>query len=320
MNSSHPLVHSIQNHIWRQLLYAFFLVPLLSIAPSHASDKLQVMHRAPDSSNDKRQDYIIALIQLSLSKTLKKNETLELSAIPPMNSARARYALNTNYYPNLILELSYEDDMKELANIDYAPFPAELGALSYRTCFASSLFTKSNKPINSIDDIKPLTFGTGVGWPDTRVLKDHQLKVMEISHYDNIFKMLAGNRFDLLCRGSSEILNEYLTFNATYSLNHNKTFALYYRLPRFLFVHKNNQELKKRLETGLKMAFEDGSLIKLWQEKFADSIKFSSLINREIIYLENKNIKRLNKDYEQYLLPIEHYLNINSAPASLPNP
>lgn len=285
----------------------FVLLFLLLSLPVFAAAPLVVMHRAPDSVNDKRQDYNIALVKLALSKTLLKGESLQLKAIPPMNSARARYALNTNLYPSLILEFSYEDDMRELHNIDYAAFPIDLGVLSYRTCFVSPRFDESGRTVTSLADLKSLSFVAGVGWSDVVILKDNGLKVVDINYYDNIFKMLSGSRFDLFCRGSSEILSEYHTFDPVYHLHHDKTFALHYHLPRFFFVHASNQVLKNRLEKGLKMAFDDGSLKALWYKHFSESIKFSDIKNRKLFELENKRIKKINKEYEKYLLPLSAY-------------
>lgn len=286
------------------------LALLFIICMSHqafAVAPLVVMHRAPDSANDKRQDYNIALIRLALGKTLEAGESLQLKAMPPMNSARARYALNTNLYPNLILELSYEDDMRELNNIDYAAFPVDLGALSYRVCFMSPKLYEAGHTVNSLADLKSLTFVAGVGWPDVVILKDNLLQVTEINYYDNIFKMLSGNRFDLFCRGSSEVLSEYKTFNPIFNLHLNKSFVLYYPLPRFFFVSSDNQILKNRLEKGLKIAYEDGSLKSLWHDHFSESLEFSGVKSRKVFSLENKRIKRVNKEYEKYLLPVSSY-------------
>ncbi len=308
MHNVNSLIKSIYSS--RSCALSAVLTLLLIIGVSHqafAVAPLVVMHRAPDSANDKRQDYNIALIRLALGKTLEAGESLQLKAMLPMNSARARYALNTNLYPNLILELSYEDDMRELNNIDYAAFPIDLGALSYRVCFMSPQFYESGRIVSSLADLKALTFVAGVGWPDVVVLKDNSLRVSEINYYDNIFKMLSGNRFDLFCRGSSEILNEYKTFNPVFSLHLNKSFALHYPLPRFFFVSADNQTLKNRLEKGLKMAYEDGSLKSLWHDHFFESVVFSDVKNRKVFTLENKRIKHINKEYEKYLLPVSSY-------------
>lgn len=286
------------------LLFALWY---LVAADASMAESLVIMHRAPDSLNDKRQDYNTALIKLALSKTLKSDETLELKSIPPMNSARARYALNTNLYPNLILELSYSDDMRERSNIDYVSFPIDLGALSYRTCFVSPNLENSKRNISSLDDLRSLSFVVGVGWPDFVIYQDNALNVVEINYYDNIFKMLTGNRFDLFCRGASEILNEYRAFNSSFNLHHNKTFALHYQLPRFFFVHATNQALKHRLEKGLKLAYEDGSLKSLWQERFAESIKFSDIKSRKMFELDNKRIQYIDKAYEKYMMPLSAF-------------
>lgn len=308
MHNVNSLIKSIYSYRSCALSAVLTLILLICVSnQAFAVAPLVVMHRAPDSANDKRQDYNIALLRLALGKTLEAGESLQLKAMPPMNSARARYALNTNLYPNLILELSYEDDMRELNNIDYAAFPIDLGALSYRVCFMSPQFYKSGSNVNSLADLKALRFVVGVGWPDVAVLKDNSLQVSEINYYDNIFKMLSGNRFDLFCRGSSEILNEYKTFNPVFNLNINKSFVLNYPLPRFFFVRADNQALKNRLEKGLKMAYEDGSLKLLWHDHFFESIRFSDVKSRRVLSLENKRIKNINKEYEKYLLPASSY-------------
>lgn len=293
----------------RQKNFFLSLISLLLVVLCQKSvaDVITIMHRAPDSENDKRQEYNTALLKLALGKTLKPGEEIEFKTIPKVSLARARSLLNTNKFPNLVMELTYEDETTLNSDIDYAAFPIELGALSYRVCFVSPQFKASKEKIETLDDLKKKSYATGIGWAESYIFKEQQFRVVEVNSYENIFKMLYNNRFDFFCRGITEIYNEYNAFGSRYQLDVDRTFMIHYKIPRFFYFNKGNQALKKRLESGLKMAFEDGSMLKLWNQHFSESIKFSSLKNRRLFELENKHLKNINRDYEKYLLPLQSF-------------
>ncbi|MBK8188438.1 MAG: hypothetical protein IPK77_14930 [Cellvibrio sp.] len=138
--------------------------------------------------------------------------------------------------------------MKDLGDIDYAVFPIELGALSYRTCFISPRYQQSLNKVKTLTELREKRHATGI----------------------------------------------------------ERSFTALPPAP-ILFVHKSNQTLKNRLEQGLKLAFADGSLKKLWDQHFLDSIKFSAIKPRTLYSIKNKRIRKINRDYEQYLLPITDY-------------
>ena len=114
--------------------------------------------------------------------------------------------------------------------------------------------------------------------------------------------MVAGGRFDLLCRGANELMKEYEQYKDIGNLTYDDSFALVYRLPRFFYLNKNNTLLKQRLEEGIKVAYADGSLLELWLQHNLQSIQFTRLPERKMFYLDNPLIKDLPKDYEQYLI------------------
>lgn len=287
--------------------YFLSTLMLMLLCQKSAADVITVMHRAPDSENDKRQEYNTALLKLALGKTLKPGEQIEYKSIPQVSLARARSLLNTNKFPNLVMELTYEDEITQNSSIDYIPFPIELGALSYRICFVSPQFINSQEKINTVEDLKKKSYATGIGWAESYIFRENQLRVVEVNSYENIFKMLFNNRFDFFCRGISEVYQEYQTFGSHYRLHIDKTFLIHYEIPRFFYLNKSNQELKHRLESGLTIAFNDGSLRKLWNQHFAESIKFASLKNRQLFELDNNHIQNINRDYKQYLLPLDAY-------------
>lgn len=70
-------------------------------------------------------------------------------------------------------------------------------------------------------------------------------------------------------------------------------------------INKKNVALKKRIEEGLQIAYKDGSLQSVFQKYHASSIQFAKLKKRKIFRIENPLIKKLPKDYEQYLYKLE---------------
>lgn len=304
------MIHNLNPYPSLAWFYYFIICCALCLASNSHGKTLVINHLSPDSTNDKRLNYSTELIKLALNKTLKPGETIQYKSIPTSSTARARSLLNSNKYPNLILPLSYEDNMQE-SSIDYIPFPTELGALSYRVCFISPRFFHNQRKIQSIKDFKDYSFGAGIGWPDVYVLKSNQLHVVEVSKYENIFKMLFNNRFDFFCRGLGEVHNEFLTFGSTYQLQYDRTFLLHAPMPRFFFVNKNNQELKQRLKTGLVAAYQDGSLINLWKKHYATSVKFCGVQNRNLLSLKNNRIRYVQTEYQQYLLPLQDYESLH---------
>ncbi len=43
------------------------------------------------------------------------------------------------------------------------------------------------------------------------ILRENGFQVREVSEYESLFKMVAGKRFDLFCRGTNELLSEWET-------------------------------------------------------------------------------------------------------------
>jgi hypothetical protein len=310
MRSLRIMIHNLNPHPSLAWFYYFIIFCSLGLASDSHGKTLIINHLAPDTTKDKRLNYSTELIKLALNKTLQPGETIVYKSIPRSSPARTLSLLNNDRYPNLILPLSYEDNMQESA-IDYIPFPTELGALSYRICFVSPTFFHSRKKIQSISDLKNYSFGAGIGWPDVQVLKSNQLQVIEVSKYENIFKMLFNNRFDFFCRGLGEVHNEFLTFGSTYQLRYDQSFLIHVPMPRFFFVNKNNQELKQRLKDGLLAVYKDGSLMQLWKKHYAESVRFSTVKNRNLLMLENHHINNVQTEYQKYLLQIQDYESLH---------
>lgn len=290
---------------WQLLLLALGLAalshPSLSCAASAtASSPLIVTHKLPELGSQERVLHEVEVLQLALEKTTAEFGAYELRGIPPMNRARTLATLSHRVYPNLLLQMSYEDELTEKENLSYIPLPLDLGALSYRLCFARSALAAKTTNITSIEQLQQFTFGVGIGWADGKILRANGLQVIESNNVTSLFRMTKAGRIDFFCRGPMELHSEQ-QMDESLGLTANPHIALHYPLPKFFFTHKDNHAALGRIQKGLELAYRDGSFQKLWHQRHGQGLHQSNLKQRHIIYLQNPLIKHLPHQYESYL-------------------
>lgn len=256
--------------------------------------------KKPELVNNQQQLTEADIIKLALEKTQASYGPFELRPIPPMNRARTLSALSNNIYPNLVMMMSYDDEIVAQNPYQYINIPIDFGANSYRICFVRSELKPTLKNINSVEQLKAYTFGAGIGWLDIKILRHHGFKVIEQTNVRNLMRMTKAGRIDLFCRGFNEIFTEMKNEPETNGLSYDESFVLYYPLPKFLFAHASNQAILSRIEQGLQIAEKDGSLKKLWLTQNQQNITASHFSKRKILRLTNPYITNLPKGYEQY--------------------
>lgn len=274
------------------------LLALLLALPVLASPTL-FTYMSPESEHDPRSTYDRELLRLALEKTRASHGDYRMQAAPPMTLARMWVSLRFNDYPNLFAMDSYRSD-RDMSGIDYVRFPIHLGIVSYRICFVSPRQQAAMAKVHDLAGLRRFTFGQGKGWLDVEILRHAGLKVVEVDGYEMLFKMVARGRFDLLCRGASELHSELLTHKDIEGLQMDNYLLLYYPLPRVFYTNMANSEALKRVETGLRQAWQDGSLQALWRHSFGPAIAFAGLKQRRMLRLENPFLEGINFDYRPY--------------------
>lgn len=275
---------------------------LILLMAEQAVAELVVWHRSPLDFGNNRYVYDIEVLRLALEKTRPAYGDYQLRGLPATNYARLLHSLRQNTHPNLILEISYDKKWDESHELTYIPFPIDLGIIGYRICFVNPAVKEEIKQVTSLQDLRQYTMGQGVGWADIGILRHNGFTVTELSSYISMFKMVAGGRFDLLCRGANELMKEFEQYKNMGKLTYDESFALVYPMPRFFYMNSQNPLLKKRLEEGLHLAYRDGSLMELWRKENQQSVEFAQIQKRKVFYLDNPLIKGLPKDYEQYFI------------------
>lgn len=230
---------------------------------------IQVIHYMPGDADDKRLVYILDLVSLALQKDGIAKQDLDFRPLPgPTSYARAIYEMKRNTYENYFMPGGANIEVLGTENLMSVDFPLDHGLLSYRICFVSPKAKDQISQISSLDELRKFTIGQGTNWPDLVILKNNHFKIVEVPIYTSLFKMVAGNRVDLVCRGINELRHEYNAFKHFGNLFYDQSFVLIYKMPYKLYFNQSSAELVKRIESGLKKAHKDGSLKMLFQQNF----------------------------------------------------
>tara|TARA_R100000656_G_scaffold67598_1_gene51169 strand:+ start:82 stop:972 length:891 start_codon:yes stop_codon:yes gene_type:complete len=289
----------------QRFIGAMLLAIMVITANAHSLEKplqkpLVITHKLPEFGDLKRKTFDRQIIQLALEKTQGKTGAFEMVPINIISRTHAITALNQNRYENFVMALSYEDILLEEGNLIYIPFPVELGALSYRICYANERLKDSIKNIDQLEQLKPHKLGVGEGWLDAKIMQQAGLQIVTGSNITSLFRMTQAGRADIFCPSPTEYFHELAVEKQT-DLQLDNKLALYYPLPKFLFAHKNNQALLDRIQQGIEIAYKDGSYIKLWRSVYVRDLKRAKLNERHLIKLDNPFISTLPDDYKQYL-------------------
>ncbi|MES2675448.1 MAG: transporter substrate-binding domain-containing protein [Pseudomonadota bacterium] len=255
-------------------------------------------------------NYFREVLQLSLEKTVDSYGSYKIIAAPAdLTPKRLIAAAEQNLYPNLVFEMAYSGEPDSSSKINYVLFPVDFGVMGYRICFVNPAIKETIKHAKNLGDLREHTVGQGLNWVDSTILRHNGFTVNEFDNIANIFKMLTAGRVDLFCHGSNQVFDDYNKFKNEIDLFYDKKFVLKYPLPRFFYLNSNNQQLKARIENGLKSAYKDGSLLKLWDKHFKENMEFANLRKRKVFFLENPLIKNLSKEWEQYIYNSEIEIN-----------
>ena len=131
-------------------------------------------------------------------------------------------------------------------------------------------------------------FGLNSQWADLPIMRANGFSVVTSSDYENLFVMLAANRFDAFPRGLNEARRELDERKQNYpQLAIEKSRALYFPYPVYFWVNKNNVALAKRIELGLNRSLADGSFRKLFESYHAAEIAAIKKEKRKVILLDN---------------------------------
>ena len=263
-------------------------VLLLSLAayafPVRAADRVRIF--APHSEMDRRHRYNNAILSTALDKTTSSHGDYELTmTLRGSQRERALVELITGRLINVhIVPTRPEWEAKTLP----IRIPVAKGLLGYRLFLIKRHDLERFASIQSLEELKQLQAGLRQQWSTTIAMQALGFEVMTGRSYEGLFRMLVHGRFDYFPRGVNEIFEEYDRRRLDLpEMAIEPSKALYLPMPTYVFVSPQNPELAARIEAGLRMMIQDGSLDKLFWEYHRASIQRSDLAHRQIFRVDN---------------------------------
>jgi ABC-type amino acid transport substrate-binding protein len=255
----------LTRHAARRVLFALgaaLFGALLLTGSTHAATP-QPLHLVvpPFEYNNRPENrYFYRLLQLVLSKTEAADGSFVVDTYPSqMSPVRSVTELKNKGAINLIWNGTSAERERDLLPVKIA-LTRDLN--SYRICLIRKDDQARFDQVRTVEDLRKLIAGSGTQWPDTDILRANGLQVVTTTHHASLFPMLAAKRFDYTARGLYEVFGEAEQHKDKGIVIEDKL-IIYYALPMYFFVNKDNTALASRLERGLKKAQADGSFDQL---------------------------------------------------------
>jgi hypothetical protein len=259
-------------------LVMFILSGLLTLT-AYAGEPITIRLAVINSENDLRHEYSQKLQKLIIASSLAEID-VDWVSFP---NDQQHIGLLDNRAIDVFATASEEKVEKKYHAIRYPIFK---GLMGYRLMLVRNENLHILKNITDIQALKKFTIGQGSQWQDTKILSENGFVVITSRHYNRLFEMLGKKRFDLFPRSILEIWSEEQTFS-TLGISVEPNIVLHYPLTMFYFIRKNEPKLRQALESGFKIALENGSFDVLFNEYHASFIKRAKIENRTLIKIPN---------------------------------
>ena len=171
--------------------------------------------------------------------------------------------------------------------------PIFKGLFGWRLVFTTQKQLPYLSQVKTFEDLKSIIFIQGEDWPDTFILRDNDLTVATAQDFESLFVMLDKGRGQLFPRSLLEIESEKNFYEKKIDLVVLPQLMLKYQSPIYFFFNKDNPEIAKAVNEGLKVMRKSGEFDELFFKYNGDFIKNAHLHNKIIIELKNNQLPKL---------------------------
>jgi len=182
-------------------------------------------------------------------------------------------------------------------NTRHSAFPVRVpvigGLWGYRVLLVAAERQARFEQVRTLDDLKSVTIGQSLYWADTEILRTAGLQVVTGESYEGLFRMLAAGRFDAFSRSVTEAVTEYASHrDLKPALAIEPHLLLHYPMPEYFWFPGDpaGRRLAQRAEDGLSLMVADGSLCRMVEKAFGDSLRALDLSHRTVIEIPNPQI------------------------------
>jgi hypothetical protein len=262
--------------------------PTPTAAPPAAGAAMTYVVHPPESVLDVRYLYHWEMLRLALEATTPGWGPFRIVYADFMSERRQAFELKNATGKLSVMYLSTTPDLEASLVPVRIPVDKNLGG------YCVLLIRKGDQAridaVRSVEALRRLRFGLGLGWVDVDILKANGLSVVTGSSYDGLFEMLVHKRFDVFPRAAVEILDEYAQRRETLpDLQIEENLVVYYPLPMYFWFPKTDEgrRLAARAEEGLRAMIADGRFDTVFDRFQRHKIETLRLKERRILTLAN---------------------------------
>ena len=272
--------------IGRMILSFACALLILPIQQVIAEDRLRIRYPAVQHAYySKRDIYYVTLLTMALERSGEPYELVEVK-LPEYSEKRSVLLIEADQYDVHWLNTTPDREQQ----LQAVRVPLDKGAIGWRAFLIRPEMQPVFDKVNSAEDLKSLVFVQGHDWPDVPVLLHNGFAVERSSNWDGLFRMVALKRAQVFPRSIVEISAEQ-NEEVARGLAIEKNLILRYPAAYYFFVAKDNSQLAKALERGLKKSFTDGSFDELFFKNFGEPIAALNLPGRRIISIDYPELK-----------------------------
>ncbi len=244
-------------------------------------DTVTLWYRNYDSSHTRQ------LLELALEQTVNEYGPYKIVRGEEVNQQRALASImqDKSSSVDVINAVINEERERSLLPVRVV---SDRGLIGYRVCIIRRDQQPRFEGVRSHQDLlnNGIVFGQNAHWPDTDILRNNSLPVATSVNFDNLFLMLAANRFHCFLRGVNEVTSD-MDSHGTPDLMIEPNLLFIYPSTSTFFTSRKNPALAARIELGLRRALLNGAYEDYFLATHNQLLEQLKLKDRRAIYLNN---------------------------------
>lgn len=182
---------------------------------------------------------------------------------------------------------SFTPEEKDAIDTRIIPIPLVNGLLGYRECIIRRADRDKFAAITTEEDLQEISMGLGQGWLDTEIMRQNGYAVVGAPDLHKLYDMLKRERFDCLPLGIGEAEGSLAEHDPENQLMIAEQMLLFYPLPVFMQVSGKTSALANRMEKGLRLLQQDGTLARIFHKHYHSQLQRMQSPEMRVFRLEN---------------------------------
>lgn len=249
---------------------------------------MRYVYHPPESALDHRYEYHWEILRTALERTREAWGPYVMEPSGLMSEKRQAFEMRHATGKLTVMYLSTTPELER----DLIPvrIPVDRNLGGYCVFLIRKQTQATFDAVATLDDLRRLSYGLGLGWIDVEILKHDGFRVVTGSDYDGLFHMLANGRFDAFPRAVVEVLDEYAQRKARMpDLAIERHLVLYYPLPMYFWFPKTEEggRLAARARQGMMEMIEDGTYDRIFFAYQGEKVERLDLRHRRVFRVPN---------------------------------